>query len=140
MTDIFHAIAVVVTLSKRLMLDDPDNKVWVSLRNETPTVLNPAGYVWCGWQTENAKWGAIWQYKRTDTYQSISSADKVFKAPISYSSLNVAARYRFTFSAGSATLDEITQGTVTKDTITDPSNVLFTIPNVNENPIFIRFQ
>lgn len=131
---------------KRCACFDPSNKVWLPLERDPngPKLddIEPVeGYAWCGWETPNGqKWGAIWRYKYHESnYLTFLGQSRNFIAPDTFSSLTVSAGvlYRFSLSSGSAYLNTVS-GSVTKTV--SGGKVRFSIPNVTENPIFIKFS
>ncbi len=98
------------------------------------------GTIRCGWINANGeKWGAIWRFdSHTDEYEVFpNSENRNFYAPGNTSYLN-ANIYQFNFSSSPVTLDYQTQVPGNYDS--NKGKTIYIIPNVNVNPMIIRFN
>ena len=136
-------------------LGAPNTKIWLPIQTTDFTsgdYSNEARTMWCGWDTQDAagkKWGAIWRYKNnllmgtttpTEYWYDATPSTQVFEVE---EDLDDWYAYFYKFSdlddydetVFEATGDDPVQGVHNAGT----GKTTFSIPNVDENPTFIRF-
>ncbi|MFH1744234.1 MAG: DNRLRE domain-containing protein [bacterium] len=112
----------------------PNGKIWCPL--QTKDEANDIYTAWGGWKEEGGDyWGAIWRFKHLEDYVEPTGAARYFVVDGNYEDHD-AQRYRFTISDGAASYGLV--GNVIEG---DYSNgkTTWSIPDVDENPTFIRF-
>ncbi len=132
----------VTSPTPELKLQDSDTTVWLPVQRGEYNQQDDEGHAWCGWETQDGanrqKWGAIWRYRRDNDnyYESPSNESRDFEVP-GNSPLTVSNLYRMDIDDGTAPII-IVSGTVSK---TYSGGITkFSIPNVNENPVIIKFN